>query len=259
MIGNAPVFVHHFDDVNGASEPYWRDIGTLDSYYDANIDLCRVEPKFNLYDPSWQTYTLMYPEPPAKTVFADPPGKGKRAEVVDSLLCQSSIVSGARVKRSILSNRVRVDAGTTVDGSILLAGVQVGDSCRIQRTIVDKWVKIPPGTEIGYDPEADARRFTVTPSGIVVVPFGHDFSQVSFARASEGRFGDLRRGHRGSRRTKRPVRGGSWRATDDRRDSALVRHQCSVSTAPPGTPIRPPRRGLYSGLRSARPGPAARR
>jgi glucose-1-phosphate adenylyltransferase len=162
--------------VNGRDEePYWRDIGTLDSYYDANIDLCRVEPKFNLYDKDWPTYTLIHFEPPAKTVFGDPPGKGKRAEVVDSLLCQSVIVSGGKVKRSILSNRVRVEEGATVDGAILFAGVQVGANARIRRAIVDKWVTIPPNFEIGYDLDTDRKRFTVTPSGIVVVPVGFDF------------------------------------------------------------------------------------
>jgi glucose-1-phosphate adenylyltransferase len=175
MVADAPVYAHRFVDINGKEEPYWRDIGTLDSYYEANIDLCRVEPKFNLYDMNWQTYTLMYPEPPAKTVFGDPPGQGKRAEVVDSLLCQASIVSGAKVKRSILSNRVRVESGASVDGSILFAGVEVGENCRIQRAIIDKWVSVPPGTEIGFDQEADARRFTVTDSGIVVVPFDYAF------------------------------------------------------------------------------------
>ena len=178
MVTESPVFAHDFVDINGKDEPYWRDIGTLDSYYEANIDLCRVEPKFNLYDPDWPTYTLVYPEPPAKTVFGDPPGTGKRSDVVDSLLCQGTIVSGAKAKRSILSNRVRLEEGASVDGSILFAGVEVGEGARLQRTIVDKWVKIPAGTEIGFDAEADAERFTVTPSGIVVVPFGYDFSEA---------------------------------------------------------------------------------
>jgi glucose-1-phosphate adenylyltransferase len=178
MIGRDPVYVHHFTGLDGEHEPYWKDIGTIDSYYDANIDLCRVEPKFNLYEPDWPIYTFLHYEPPAKTVFGDPPGSGMRAEVVDSLLCQSVIVSGGRVKRSILSNRVRIDEHSSVDGAILFAGVRVGKGARIQRAIVDKWVDIPPGCEIGFDPEADARQFKVTPSGVVVVPHGYDFDQA---------------------------------------------------------------------------------
>lgn len=178
MIQESPVYVHRFVEAGSSptkngDEPYWRDIGTLDSYYDANIDLCRVEPKFNLYDPAWPTYSLMHYEPPAKTIFADE--KGKRSEVFDSLLCGGVIVSGGRVMRSILSNRVRVEEDANVEGCIALAGVEIGRGARVRRAIIDKWTKIPPHEEIGYDVERDSKRFTVTPSGVVVVPRAYDF------------------------------------------------------------------------------------
>ncbi len=177
MIQDSPVYAHDYVDVSNSAEPYWRDIGTLDSYYEANIDLCRVEPKFNLYDSNWPIYTLIRYEPPAKTVFGDPAGKGLRAEVLDSLLCSGAIISGAKVKRSIISSQVRVEERATVDSSILFNGVRVGKGARIRRAIIDKWVKIPDGAEIGYDLELDAKRFKVTPSGVVVIPHGYDFDR----------------------------------------------------------------------------------
>ena len=177
MIKDSPVYAHDFVDVSGGAEPYWRDIGTLDSFYEANIDLCRVEPKFNLYDSNWPIYSLIHYEPPAKTVFGDPGGKGLKAEVLDSLLCLGAIISGAKVKRSIISSQVRVEERATVDSSILFTGVHVGKDCRIRRAIIDKWVQIPDGMEIGYDLDVDAKRFKVTPSGVVVVPHGYDFER----------------------------------------------------------------------------------
>ena len=147
--------------------PYWRDVGTLDAYYDANMDLCSVEPQFNLYDLDWPIYTLWHNNPPAKTVLS--------AEVTDSLLCSGVVVSGAEVSRSLLSDRCHLDAGTSVEESILLSGVSVGNGCRIKRAIIDKWVEVPEGTEIGVDAEKDAARFHVTESGIVVVPSGFRF------------------------------------------------------------------------------------
>jgi glucose-1-phosphate adenylyltransferase len=173
MVGESPVYAHAFTDVEGRPEPYWRDVGTIDAYYDSNLDLCNVEPQFNLYDQSWPTYTLWHNDPPAKTVFDEP--DGRRAEVVDSLLCPGVVVSGATVRRSILSNRVYVEEKALVEDSILFSGTVVGKGARLRRTIADKWIKIPDGFQIGYDRAADAERFTVTESGIVVLPRDYRF------------------------------------------------------------------------------------
>lgn len=170
------VAVHRFIDENQKAEPYWRDIGTIDSFYEANLDLITVEPQFNLYDHHWPIFTMQHNEPPAKTVFADPPGAGKRAEVLDSILSSGVIVSGGRVERSLLSYRCRVEEHAVVEDSILHAGVVVGPGARVRRAIIDKWTHVPPGETIGHDPVRDRKRFTVSAGGIVVVPMRYDFS-----------------------------------------------------------------------------------
>ncbi len=167
MIAEVPVYAHHFVDRDGGAEPYWRDVGTLDAYYDANMDLCAVAPRFNLYDINWPIYSLWHADPPAKTVFDD---GGRRAEVVDSLLSPGVIISGAKVRRSILSNRVMVQDHAIVEDSILFGGVTVSPGARVRRAILDKWTRVPDGVTIGYDRADDEKRFTVTSSGIVVVP-----------------------------------------------------------------------------------------
>jgi len=172
MISGAQVYAHHLTDPTG-EEPYWRDVGTLDAYYEANLDLCSIAPKFNLYDEDWVTYTLWHNDPPAKTVFDE--GDGRRAEVVDSLLCPGVVVSGGHVRNSLLSNRVFVDEQAEIEGSILFRGVVVGKRAKVRRAIIDKWIEVPEGCEIGVDPVADRERFTVTESGIVIVPRGYEF------------------------------------------------------------------------------------
>ena len=167
--GGANVYAHHFTDA-GPREPYWRDVGTIDVYYESNLELCDVEPPINLYDHDWPIYTRWHAEPPAKTVF-DEPG-GRRAEVVDTLLCPGAVVSGAKVRRSILSNLVYAGEYAEIEDSILLSGVHVGAGAKVRRAIVDKWNRIPAGERIGHDAEEDAQRFTRTESGIVVVPPG---------------------------------------------------------------------------------------
>ena len=159
--------------VDGGAQPYWRDVGTLDAYYEANLDLCNVEPQLNLYDTRWPTYTLWHNDPPAKTILDE--GQGRRAEVVDTLLCPGVIVSGAKVRRSVVSNRCFFSENASVEEAILFSGVQIGKGCRIRRAVIDKWIEIPADTEIGYDREHDAERFTVTESGIVVVAAGDGF------------------------------------------------------------------------------------
>ncbi|MBL9078863.1 MAG: glucose-1-phosphate adenylyltransferase [Planctomycetes bacterium] len=176
MIGAVPVFAHMFRGIEGEKSPYWRDVGTIEAYFDANMDLCSVKPQLNLYREDWPTYTLWHNDPPAKTVFEEIGEGGRRSEVLDSLLSPGVVVSGAKVRRSLLSNRVRVDEHSVLDECIVMRGAQVGKHCKLRRTIVDKWNQVPDGTVIGHDLEADRKRFTVSPTGIVVVPHGHRWS-----------------------------------------------------------------------------------
>lgn len=173
MIREVPVFAHNFVQRGIDKTPYWRDVGTIDAYYEANMDLCSVAPQFNLYDRDWPIYTLWHNDPPAKTVFDEQ--DGRRAEVMDSLLCPGVVVSGARVHRSILSNRVLVQEYAEVDDSIVMGNVEIGPGAKVKRAIIDKWVKVPEGFRIGHDVEEDHKRFTVTDSGIVVVPANYSF------------------------------------------------------------------------------------
>ncbi len=166
MISNVPVYVHNFTTPGGGA-PYWRDVGTLDAYYDANFDLLDVTPQFNLYDWDWPIYTLWHNDPPAKTVFNEP--GGRKTEVYDSLLCPGVVVSGAAIRRSILSNRVFADEHAQVDDSIIFGNTRIGKGARIRRAIIDKWVQIPDGFEVGYDLAKDRQRFSVTDSGIVII------------------------------------------------------------------------------------------
>ncbi len=168
MIEEVPVYAHRFRGLRNRECPYWRDVGTLDAYFEANMDLIRPQPQFNLYDRNWPIYTLWHNDPPAKTVLAA--GGAHEPRVLDSFLSPGTIVSGARVERSILSPRVVVAEAAEVEDSILMSGVEVGRGARLRRAIVDKWIQIPDGFEIGYDAVADARRFHRTESGIVVVP-----------------------------------------------------------------------------------------
>lgn len=172
MIDQAQVYAHRFVDRDNPNDPYWRDVGTIDALYDANMDLVSVAPRFNLYDQAWPIYSLWHADPPAKTVLDGP---GRRSEVVDSLLCAGVVVSGGRVKRSILSNRVHVEEGAVVEDSILFGGVKIGKGARVRRAVLDKWTEVPAGATIGHDRAEDERRFTVTPSGIVVVPSRYAF------------------------------------------------------------------------------------
>ena len=178
-IADHKVIVHRFVDENQKDEPYWRDIGTIDSFFEANLDLVSVTPQFNLYDRHWPIFTMQHNEPPAKTVFADPPGTGKRSEVLDSMLSSGVIVSGGRVERSLLSYRCRVEEHAVVEDSILHAGVVVGPGARVRKAIIDKWTQVPPGETIGIDAERDRRRFTVSAGGVVVVPMRYDFRAMA--------------------------------------------------------------------------------
>ena len=163
------VIAYDFRDINGKQARYWRDVGTIDAFYEANMDLVAVSPEFNLYDRTWPIRTRMVQAPPAKFVFAQ---EGRRMGVaVDSIVAAGGIVSGGRVVRSVLSTGVRVNSYCEVEYSILMPNVKIGRNSRIRRAIVDTGVEIPESSVIGYDEDEDrARGYTVTESGIVVVP-----------------------------------------------------------------------------------------
>ena len=172
MIQTNKVYVFRFRDKNRKAVPYWRDVGTLDAYYQANMDLVEVDPVLNLYDQEWPIRTHQPQLPPPKFVFSDDGirGHARRGEAHDSMVCHGCIVSGGHVGRSILSPNVRVNSYALVENSILFDGVNVGRHCRIRRAIVDKDVKIPQNTTVGYDLEHDRRRgFMVTEQGVVVI------------------------------------------------------------------------------------------
>ncbi|MCW2606625.1 MAG: glgC [Frankiales bacterium] len=171
--GTARVYDFADNDVPGATDRdrgYWRDVGTLDAYYDAHMDLVSVHPVFNLYNRKWPILTSVPALPPAKFVFQD---AGRTGQALDSLVSPGVIVSGGVVRRSVLSPLVRVHTGAQVDGSVLLNGVDVGRGAVVRNAILDKNVVVWPGASIGVDPEADrARGFTVTAGGVTVVGKG---------------------------------------------------------------------------------------
>jgi glucose-1-phosphate adenylyltransferase len=162
---------------------YWRDVGTIDSYFAACLDLVSVTPAFNLYNPQWPIVSAPMNLPPAKFVFAD--SKSQRIGIAtDSLVSDGSIISGGTINRCVLHPRVRIHSYSDVDESILFDGVEIGRHCKVRRAIIDKGVKLPANTTIGYDIEADRARFTVTESGIVVVPKGAAVTEAAPAAAA---------------------------------------------------------------------------
>jgi glucose-1-phosphate adenylyltransferase len=167
LIHGAPVFSYRFYDENKKASKYWRDIGTLDAYFEASMDLCQVNPEFNLYDPEWPLRTYQPQAPPAKFVFAE---EGRRCgQALDSIISNGCIVSGSRVSGSILCPNVRVHSFCELEQSILMPGVRVGRHARLRRVIVDRDVLIPRGALIGFNREEDRKRHTVTDSGVVIV------------------------------------------------------------------------------------------
>jgi glucose-1-phosphate adenylyltransferase len=167
LISKVPLYAYRFYDENKKAAKYWRDIGTIDAYYDANMDLCHVNPDFNLYDPEWPLRTYQVQAPPAKFVFAD---EGRRCgQALDSIISAGCIISGTRITGSVLCPNVRVHSFCDIDQSILMPGVRVGRHARIRRAIIDRDTFVPRGALIGYNEEEDRRRHTVSDSGIVVV------------------------------------------------------------------------------------------
>ncbi|MBD3821918.1 MAG: glucose-1-phosphate adenylyltransferase, partial [Thiotrichales bacterium] len=154
--------------VDDNDEPaYWRDVGTIESFWKANLDLCSITPQLNLYDRDWPIWTYQAQMPPAKFTFDD---DGRRGEAIDSMVAGGCIISGARIKRSVISSGGRVHSYSLIKDSVLLPRVEVGRHCRIQNAVIDKGTVIPDGMIIGEDPVADAERFYVEPSsGIVLV------------------------------------------------------------------------------------------
>jgi len=166
MVDEYRVYSYNFVDENKKEAQYWRDVGTLEAYYEANMDMVSVSPVFNLYDGHWPIRTYQRQYPPAKFVFAE---KERMGHAMDSIVSAGCIVSGGEVVGSILSPDVRVNSYSEVEASILFSHVNVGRHCKIRRAIIDRDVHVPEGTTIGYDVEADRSRYFVTDSGITVV------------------------------------------------------------------------------------------
>ena len=171
MIHRYPVHAYNFEGNEIPGEPpqtrgYWRDVGTIESYYEANMDLRSVAPQLNLFNRHWPLRTANYPEPPAKFTFDD---EGRRGHTLDSIVCEGCIVSGGTVRNSVLGRRVFVHSFSLVEDSIVMDNCDIGRNAKIRKAILDKNVKVLPGTEIGYDPDHDRRHYHVTDTGIVVV------------------------------------------------------------------------------------------
>ena len=166
MVNDYRVYAYDFVDENKKEALYWRDVGTLEAYYEANLDIVSVSPVFNLYDAEWPIRTHQRQYPPAKFVFGEP---GRTGTAIDSIVSSGCIVSGSVVKGSVLSPDVRVNSYSEIDSSILFSHVNIGRHCKIRKAIIDRDVHIPEGTTIGYDADADRQRYFVTESGITVV------------------------------------------------------------------------------------------
>lgn len=176
LVDRHDVQVFPFRDENRKRQAYWRDVGTIDAYHEASMDLVDVDPQLNLYDDRWPIRTHHSAYPPPKFVFAEEGEGARRGEATDSLVCPGAIVSGGRVTRSIVGPAARVHSYARVEQSVVGEGVDIGRHAVIHRAIVDKGVRVPAGTSIGVDPEHDvARGLTVSPQGITVVPKGYRF------------------------------------------------------------------------------------
>lgn len=190
MIHDFQVYAHLFREPDGRPA-YWRDVGTIDAYYQSSMDLLDRSPPLNLYDPQWPFRTSPTHAAPPKFISADGQGNGRfpRGQAIDSMVCPGCVVHGGQIDRSILGRNVHVDPFSTIEDSIVFENVDIGEHCRIRRAIIDKDNVIPPGTQIGYDSVFDRRRgFTVTDNGVVVVPKGETveafLGDVGFRRVS---------------------------------------------------------------------------
>ena len=169
MIHSKRVYAYPFTDENNNGLSYWRDIGTLDAYWEANMDLVQISPEFNLYDKDWPIRTYKAQYPPAKTVFNRDLPDGRADMILNSIVAEGCIINGAKVEGCVLSPDIRVEPHSEIYDSIIMEGVRIGRNVRIRKAIIDKSVKIPDNMSIGYNREEDSKHFTVTDSGIVVV------------------------------------------------------------------------------------------
>jgi glucose-1-phosphate adenylyltransferase len=181
LVGRTEMFAYDFQTnrIPGdppAQEPYWRDVGTIDAYYDANMDLRSVTPALNLYNRQWPLRTASYSDAPAKFIFDE---QGRRGQAIDSVVAGSSILSGGMVRNSVLGRNVRVHSGSLVEDSILFDNVDVGRRARVKHAILDKNVRVPEDGMIGYDLERDRKLYHVTDSGIVVVEGHHSTVEIA--------------------------------------------------------------------------------
>ena len=182
LAGKAPIYAYNFETnrIPGEAEdsvPYWRDVGTIDAYYEASMDLNQIKPDLNLYNREWPVRSTSYPDPPAKFVFDE---ANRRGEALDSIVSGGCILSGGIVKKSVLGRGVRVHTGAVVEGSVLMDNCDIGRHAKVRRAILDKNVPIAEGLTVGYDLDADrARGWHVTESGIVVI--GRVYSSVPMA------------------------------------------------------------------------------
>jgi glucose-1-phosphate adenylyltransferase len=165
-IDNLRVFAYPFEDVRSKAQHYWRDVGTIDAYYEANMELVRVSPELNIYDEQWPIWTYQEQLPPAKFVFDD---ENRRGCAIDSMVSGGCIISGSRVSNSLLFSQVRVHDYSTVDRSVVLPRVRIGEHCVIRNAIIDEGAVVPDGTSIGVDPLQDRERFYVSENGVTLV------------------------------------------------------------------------------------------
>jgi glucose-1-phosphate adenylyltransferase len=180
------LFAYPFRDENRKRDAYWRDVGTLDAYYEANMDLVAVDPELNMYDHHWPIRTYLPNYPPPKFVFAEPGAVARRGEALDSIVCQGCIVAGGQVERSVLGPGVRVNEYAQVHDSILMEGVRIGRHSRVHRAIIDKGVHIPSNTVIGLDHEHDrARGFAISEGGVVVIAKDEGVAEYLEAEAAD--------------------------------------------------------------------------
>lgn len=171
IISDSRVYAYRFGDENKKNQAYWRDVGTIDAYYEASMDLIQIEPMLNMYDQDWPIRSFQENLPPPKFVFdGNDLEKNRVGMATDSIVCPGSVVSGGRVRRTIVGSEVRIDSYSEVEDSILFNRVKIGRHCKVRKAIIDKDVTVPDGTEIGYSLETDlCRGFTITDSGLVVI------------------------------------------------------------------------------------------
>ncbi|HAM35296.1 MAG TPA: glucose-1-phosphate adenylyltransferase [Elusimicrobia bacterium] len=172
MMRGGPVMAYQFVDMNKKASKYWRDVGTIDAYWSANMDLVAIDPEFNLYDRNWPIYTAQVVAPPPKFIFSQEGPDGRVGTATDSVIAPGTIISGGRVHSSVVGPFCRINSYAQIQESILFDNVDVGRRAVIRRAIIDKDVRIPEGTKIGVNPEEDRKRFYVSPGGIVVIAKG---------------------------------------------------------------------------------------